>query len=98
MSKPTGKLAFAYATIVKLEARIAELEAVKGQGEPVAWMYKEYVWATGLVDYVWRDKIEREAPDLNATSIKDLTPLYAEQPVINTVKDLCSAQSDDPSQ
>jgi hypothetical protein len=54
--------------------------ADKGQGEPVAWMYKEYVWATGLGGYVWRDKIEREAPDLAASSIKDLTALYAAPP------------------
>lgn len=54
--------------------------ADKGQGEPVAWRYQEYVWATGIGDYVWRDKIEREAPDLEAASIRNLTPLYAEQP------------------
>lgn len=47
---------------------------------PVGWVYKEYVWATGLGGYVWREKIEREAPDLDASSIKDLTPIYAEQP------------------
>lgn len=33
MNKPTGKLAFAYNTIVRLEARIAELEAGLPEGD-----------------------------------------------------------------
>jgi hypothetical protein len=36
MNKPTGKLAFAYATIMKLEARIAELEAAQQPEASVA--------------------------------------------------------------
>jgi hypothetical protein len=38
MNKPTGKLAFAYATIARLEARVAELEAAQPASEPVASM------------------------------------------------------------
>lgn len=58
------------------------------QGEPVAWSYKVRVHAAGI-GLVWRDKVEREAPDTNAVDVKDLTPLYAEQPapvaVVGTV-------------
>lgn len=55
-----------------------KLEA-QPQGEPDAYSYKVRVHATGI-GMVWRDKIEREAPDTEAVEVKDLTPLYAEQP------------------
>lgn len=45
MKAPTGKLAFAYKTIAKLEARIAELEsrppAPVAPEEPIAYMRNE---------------------------------------------------------
>lgn len=52
MTKPTGKLAFAYATIAKMEARIAELEAIAAPPEdvravveePVAFQYRVKPW------------------------------------------------------
>lgn len=43
--------------------------------EPVAYLYKEYVWATGLCDYVWRTKLEAEAPT-DHQNVKDIEPLY----------------------
>lgn len=43
--------------------------------EPVAYCYREHVWATGLCDYVWRDKLEAEKPG-DDSEIKDLAPLY----------------------
>ena len=49
------------------------------QGEPVAYSYKVRVHATGI-GMVWRDKVEREAPETEAVEVKDLMPLYAEQP------------------
>lgn len=48
--------------------------------EPVAYSYKEYVWATGLADYVWREKIEAELPNTEDCEIKDLVPLYTSPP------------------
>ena len=46
---------------------------------PVAWMFKEYVWATGLCGHVWRDKLEHEAPDTGSENIKDIVPLYVKE-------------------
>jgi len=58
----------------------SEIERLKGgQGEPVAYAYKVYVHSTGI-GMVWRDKVEREAPDTEAVEVKDLSPLYASQP------------------
>jgi hypothetical protein len=44
-------------------------------GEPVAWSYKVRVHAAGI-GLVWRDKIEPEAPDVEAVEVKDLAPLF----------------------
>jgi hypothetical protein len=48
--------------------------------KPAAWSYKEYVWATGLGGSVWRDKLEREAPDADVADVKEVTPLYDAPP------------------
>ncbi|MCK9802139.1 hypothetical protein M1B34_31885 [Pseudomonas sp. MAFF 302030] len=56
-----------------------DMPAAQPQGEPVAWSYKVRVHAAGI-GLVWRDKVEHEAPDTNAVDVKDLSPLYAEQP------------------
>jgi hypothetical protein len=59
---------------------VPESERLKGgDGGPVAWQYKEHVWATGLGAYVWRDKLETEKPG-DDSEIKDLSPLFASQP------------------
>ena len=58
----------------------AVLAQEAGRGEPVAWSYKEYVWATGLGAYVWRDKIEAECPSTDESEIKDLAPLFTSPP------------------
>ena len=47
------------------------------EAKPSAWMYEEYVWATGLSGYVWREKIEIEAPDSESQNVRNVTPLYA---------------------
>lgn len=47
--------------------------------EPVAYCYKEYVWATGIGAHVWRDKLETEKPG-DDSEIKDLAPLYTSPP------------------
>ncbi len=47
------------------------------EAKPSAWMYEEYVWATGLSDYVWREKIELDAPDPDSQNVRNVTPLYA---------------------
>ncbi|UZJ58611.1 hypothetical protein OKW98_18715 [Pseudomonas sp. KU26590] len=51
--------------------------------EPVAYLYKEYVWATGLCDYVWRTQLESEAPT-DDQNVKDIDPLYRhpQRPVV----------------
>jgi hypothetical protein len=54
----------------------AELAAMCEQ-VPVAWSYKEYVWATGLGGSVWRDKLETERPNPDECEVKDVAPLYA---------------------
>lgn len=61
--------------VVKVEALKDEIERIEAGEQPVAWMYKENVWATGLGSYVWREKIELEAPDAES-EIKDLVPLF----------------------
>lgn len=43
--------------------------------EPVAWAYKEYVWARGI-GYVWREKLEDENPGDECNTLKEVTPLY----------------------
>ena len=48
--------------------------------QPFAWSYKEYVWVTGLGGSVWRDKLEREAPDTDAADVKEVTALYTTPP------------------
>lgn len=60
-----------------LRQLVASLEA-----EPVAWMFKERVWVTGLCGYVWREKIEDELPDPECYAVKDIIPLYAAQPAL----------------
>lgn len=62
----------------QLRSRVDELES--GRGEPVAWSFREYVWATGLGAHVWREKLEREAPDLEETDFRDLEPLFTAPP------------------
>lgn len=47
--------------------------------KPVAWALKEHVWATGLCGYVWRDKLDDEAPDAECESVKDVSPLYSQE-------------------
>ncbi|CAI2040531.1 hypothetical protein [Serratia liquefaciens] len=47
--------------------------------KPVAWAFKEHIWATGLCGYVWRDKLEDEAPDAECESIKDVNPRYSQE-------------------
>lgn len=71
-------LSEAQSTIARLEARIAELES--GRGEPVAWKFKERVWATGLSDYVWRDQLEDEKPNGDERQIRDIDPLFTAPP------------------
>jgi rubrerythrin len=51
------------------------VERLAVDAQPVAWMYKENVWATGLSSYVWREKLELEAPGAES-EIKDLAPLF----------------------
>jgi hypothetical protein len=46
---------------------------------PVAWAFKEHIWATGLCGYVWRDKLDDEAPDDECESVKDVSPLYSQE-------------------
>lgn len=58
--------------------KLADLE--RGRGEPAAYYYRERVWATGLGDHIWREKLETERPSTEDREIKDLVPLYAEQP------------------
>lgn len=53
-------------------------QAARPQGEPVAWIYKDRVYASGI-GHVWREKIEREAPDSESFYIKEVIPVYAEQ-------------------
>jgi hypothetical protein len=72
------ELAELQATIAQQAAEIERLKG--GQGEPMAWLYKEYVWATGLGGSVWREKIELERPDPENENIKDVAPLFASQP------------------
>jgi len=43
--------------------------------EPVAWKYREYVYACGI-GYVWRDKLEEERPEEQCDYITDVMPLY----------------------
>ncbi|WP_125474433.1 hypothetical protein [Pseudomonas monteilii] len=50
--------------------------AEQHQGEPVAWMFKVRVHATGL-GLVWREKIEQYAPDTEMVEVRDLVPLYS---------------------
>ena len=58
----------------------AILAAPVVERKPLAYSYKEYVWATGLGAYVWRDKLETERPNTEDSEIKDLVPLYTSQP------------------
>ncbi|MNF33085.1 hypothetical protein D3C85_448570 [compost metagenome] len=51
------------------------VERLAVETQPAAWMYKENVWATGLGAYVWREKIELDAPSAGS-EIKDLSPLF----------------------
>lgn len=100
--------------IKNLESELKRLRTLlaqpaEQQGEPVAWQYKEYVWATGLQASVWRDKLESEQPDPEAQEIKDLIPLYRHaQPATAKVDErlteatafvqkLCDAASGQPS-
>jgi len=45
------------------------------EAEPVAWSYKEYVWATGI-GYVWCEKLEDENPGDECNTLKEVVPLY----------------------
>lgn len=77
-SSAAPEVAALQSTIARLEARIAELES--GRGEPVAWKFKERVWATGLSDYVWRDQLEDGQPNEDEREIRDITPLFTAPP------------------
>lgn len=61
------------------EEYVSSREA-RTEQQPVAWAYKENVWATGLCGYVWRDKIEEEYPGGESEHIKDVTALYTSTP------------------
>jgi hypothetical protein len=62
------------------DRRITRKPAAHPQGEPVAWSFKEYVWATGLGSYVWRDQLEPDRPNEKEREVREVVPLYAEQP------------------
>lgn len=61
----------------------------KNTQQPVAWQYSERVWVPGLSDYIWRDKIDSEKPAGGA--LKDLRPLYADQPAPPVPRDVLMA-------
>lgn len=59
MNKPTGKLAFAYATITRLEARIAELEAAQQPEASGAGERSDALQIADLID----PHVRKQAPD-----------------------------------
>ncbi len=74
-----GNLTDALRAVLAQEA--GHVEEPHGMVEPVAYSYKEYVRATVLGAYVWRDKIETERPNTEDSEIKDLVSLYTLVPV-----------------
>lgn len=99
MTKPTGKLAYAYATIAKMEARIAELEALAAPAEDVRAVDEPVAWVTMHPD--WKDSnrtvltSSEDAEEYHRTCY-DLTPLYRHpqrQPQCSEVPPLCSEVS-----
>lgn len=74
-------------SLAAMKIALESLEVEAGVNhEPVAWQYKEHVYARGL-GYLWREKLDCELPGAECETLKDVVPLYTTPPAPVAMKD-----------